>query len=445
MDSPRLLVVPESAALVAVGVSHRTAPVAFRERLALLGPAAAELLAEAVEHPAVSEAVTLATCNRTELYVTAADPALGERAALALLARRAGVSPAVLRRHGYVLRGAEVAGHLFAVAAGLDSAVVGESQILGQVRRAHELALELGTAGTIAARLFADAVSAARRVRARTPVGCAGVSVSSVAVEIAREQFDDLGDRRVLVVGTGRSGELTAEALADRGAAVVVLANRCEERAKALADRYGIAIGLDQLAGELEHADAVITQTASPRHLITREQVAAAMARRDGRPLLIVDIAMPRDVDPAAGEVDGVTLVDLDELERRAASNLNARMAHVGPAAAIARDEAARFERWRSGLAARPTICDLRGQADAIVAGVLAENANRWGTLSVADQERIELVARTVAQRLLHAPTARLRRAAQEDADGALIDGARALFALDEQLGESAAVAESAG
>jgi glutamyl-tRNA reductase len=444
MDSPRLQVVPAtSAALVAVGVSHRTAPVAFRERLALLGPAAAELLAEAVEHPTVSEAVTLATCNRTELYIAAADPAHGERVALALLARRAGVPPAVLRRHGYVLRGAEVAGYLFTVAAGLDSAVVGESQILGQVRRAHELALELGAAGTLTGRLFADAVSTGRRVRARTPVARAAVSVSSVAVEIAREQFDDLGDRRILVVGTGKSGELTAKALADRGAAVVVLANRCAQRAQALADEYGIAIGLEQLSEELERADAVISATASPHHLITREQVAAAMARRDGRRLLIVDIALPRDVEPEAGEIDGVTLVDLDELQRRAARNLSARLAHVGPAQAIVRDEAARFERWRSGLAARPTISDLRGHADAIVAGVLRENANRWGVLSAADHERIELVARTVAQRLLHAPTARLRRAAQEDADGALIDGARALFALDETVAADAAAAES--
>ncbi|MEA2276800.1 MAG: glutamyl-tRNA reductase [Solirubrobacteraceae bacterium] len=429
-DCPRLQAVPASdATLVVVGVSHRTAPVAFRERLALLGAAADELLAEVTHHPAVTEAVTLATCNRTELYL-ASDPVEGERVALAALARRAGVTPAVLRRHGYVLRGAEVAGHLFAVASGLESAVVGEGQILGQVRRAHELALECGTAGTLTSRLFTDAVSAGRRVRAQTPIARAGVSVSSVAVEIARDHLGDLASRRVLVVGTGRSGELTAKALADRGVAVVVLANRCERRAEELAARYGVAIPLAELARELEQADVVITATASPHQLITRDDVAAAMAARDGRPLLIVDLALPRDVEPAVGELDGVTLADLDDVQRRSTVNLSARREHAGPAAAIAAAEAERFERWRAGLAAAPTIAALHGRAQDVVEGVLRENAGRWESASIADRRRIEALARAIAQRLLHEPTAQLRRAAQ-DADEDALRLARGLFALD--------------
>jgi glutamyl-tRNA reductase len=415
-------------ALIGLGLSHRTAPLAVRERLALAPEEAVALMAGLVATDAVDEAVALSTCNRTELYVAGPDAAAAERAAVAALAAHAGMSVAALALRLSARRGRGVAEHLFAVAAGLDSMVLGEAEILGQLRRAHELSREAGACGPLLDRLVRDALGAGRRARAGTGIARAGVSVSSAAVELAREALGSLADRRVTLVGAGKSGEVTARVLRGHGVRVLRVANRTPERAAELARRYGAEVAGD-LEAQLADADLVLTATACPHVLVDRAAVERAVARRDGRPLVIVDLAVPRDVDPAVRAVPGVTLLDLDDVQARVTRNRAARQADAGAAEAVVAAEVERFERWRAARAATPTVAALHGAAEAVVADVLDRNAPHWESLSDADRERVEQLAHAVARRLLHAPTLGVKQAAAEGDDGPE-RALRALFGL---------------
>jgi glutamyl-tRNA reductase len=286
--------------------------------------------------------------------------------------------------------------------------VLGEAEIQGQVRRALERARGAGTAGPVTGRLFGDALSSGGRVRSRTALGRGGASVSSVAVELARDAAGSLGGRRVLVVGAGQSGALSARALADEGTHVIV-ASRHRSRAADVTGDLGNAVSLAGVPAELERADVVFTATAASGRLISRETVAGAMAARDGRPLVIVDLGMPRDVDPAAGELPGVTLLDLDDVDRRLATNNGRRRLHSTEAAAIVAREEERFTAWLASYGTAPVVAQLHEHAEAIVAGVLRENDLRWEDLTDADRERVGIMARTIVRRLLHEPTRRLR------------------------------------
>jgi glutamyl-tRNA reductase len=417
-------------ALIGVGLSHRTAPLALRERVALPADEATALLRALRASGAVDEAVALSTCNRTELYVAGADAEAAEAAVLRALARRAAMSIGALRLHVAVLRGPEVADHLFAVAGGLESMVLGEAEILGQLRRAHELARAAGACGPLVDRLLRDALGAGRRARAGTGIARCGVSVSSAAVELAREALGSLADRRVLLVGAGKSSEVTAKVLRSHGVRVLSVASRGRERAAALAGPDGTAVGFEALDDVLLEADLVLTATASPHPVIDRPAVARATARRDGRPLVLVDLAVPRDVDPAVRGLPGVTLVDLDDVQSRVGRNRASREGDVDRARAILAGEAERFEAWRAAREAAPTVAALQGAAHAIVAELLHRNAPHWESLSEADRERIERLARAVARRLLDEPTRRIKQGAR-DGDDASERAAQALFGLD--------------
>src|SRR4051794_37530121 len=415
-------------ALLGVGLSHRTAPLALRERIALGADAAGALLRALIDSGAADEAVALSTCNRTEVYVVGAAAAL-EDAAVRALARHAGMSNEALRSHVAVLREHEVADHLFAVAGGLESMVLGEAEILGQLRRAHELSRAVGACGPIVDRLLRDALTAGRRTRSETGIARCGVSVSSAAVELARDALGSLADRRVLLVGAGKSSEVTAKVLRSHGVRVLSVANRGRERAAALAGPDGDAVPFDRLADQLAEADLVLAATACPQVVIGRGAVARAMTRRGGRPLVLVDLAVPRDVDPAVRGMPGVTLLDLDDVQRRAARNLRSREADLGRAREILAAEVERFERWRAGRAAAPTVAALQSAGNAIVAELLDRNAPHWESLSPADRDRVASLARAVARKLLDEPTRRIKQAALEgDATAEL--AARTLFAL---------------
>lgn len=422
--------------LVAISVSHLTAPLHVRERLALSADGATQVMGALVAAHGVEEAVALCTCHRTELYVATLDPAAARRAVLAALASTAGVTEADLLGHVHVMRGAQVSRHLFAVTAGLESMVLGEAEIQGQVRRSLERARAAGTAGPVTGRLFGDALSSGGRVRSRTALGRGGASVSSVAVELARDAAGSLGGRRVLVVGAGQSGALSARALADEGMEVVV-ASRHRSRAADVALALGSAVALAEVPAELERADVVFTATAAPGRVIERELLAAAMVARAGRPLVIVDLGMPRDVDPAAGDLPGVTLLDLDDVDRRLDANHGRRRLHSAEAAALVEQEERRFETWLAGYGAAPAVAMLHEHAEAIVAQILSENDTRWEDLTPADRQRVGVMARTIVRRLLHEPTRRLR-----SADGSAgADVALELFGLAPAVSEEAAPA----
>jgi glutamyl-tRNA reductase len=420
------------SAIFALGVSHRTAPLSLREQLALTEGRAAGVLNALTSEETVSEAAALSTCNRTELYLVVGDPVEAEAAALGVLAREAGIRPTELLGPLYSLRGSEAAAHLYRVTAGLDSMILGEAEIQGQVKRAYELALVEGATGPILNRLFRGALAAGKRARTETAVGEKGVSIPSVAVELAQRNLGDLSSRRVLLVGAGETSELSARALAARGAHAIFIANRRHNRAIGLAERFGgRAVRIDELPAQLAEADIVVSTTNSPHHLVERTELEWVMKQRDGRPLLLIDLAVPRDIDPACRELDGVSLYDVDEVQAIVERNASGREAEARRAAGILDSELVRFERWLASQEVMPTVTALRERADEIVSRVLAENETRWESLSAADRERVEMLARAIASRLLHEPTLRIKGAADRDDVYLQVAALRELFGLD--------------
>jgi glutamyl-tRNA reductase len=418
--------------LLALGVSHHTAPLALREKLALTEGKAAGVLSALVSEEPISEAVSLSTCNRTELYLVATDSVEAETAGLGVLAREAGIPPTELLGPLYSLRAADAAQHLYRVTAGLDSMILGEAEIQGQVKRAYELALVEGATGPILNRMFRGALTAGKRARTETAVGEKGVSIPSVAVELAQRNLGDLSARRVLLLGAGETSELTARALAARGSDAVFIANRGYNRAISLAERFGgKAVRIDELPTQLASADIVVSATNSPHHLIERSELELIMAQREDKPLLLIDLAVPRDIDPECREVEGVSLFDVDEVQAIVERNASGREAEARRAGSILDSELARFERWLGTQEVMPTVAALRERAEAIVSQVLAENTTRWESLSPTDRERIEQMARAIANRLLHEPTIRLKGLADRDDAYLQVSALRELFGLD--------------
>jgi glutamyl-tRNA reductase len=418
--------------LLALGVSHRTAPLSLREQLALTEGRAAGVLNALVSEEPISEAAALSTCNRTELYLVATDSVEAETAGLGVLAREAGIPPTGLLGPLYSLRGTEAARHLYRVTAGLDTMIVGEAEIQGQVKRAYELALVEGATGPILNRMFRGALAAGKRARTETAVGEKGVSIPSVAVELAQRNLGDLSARRVLLIGAGETSELTARALAARGSEAVFIANRGYKRAISLAERFGgNAVRIDELPLQLISADIVVSTTNSPHHLIERAELEVIMGQREGAPLLLIDLAVPRDIDPECRGVEGVSLYDVDEVQAIVERNASGREAEARRAGAILDSELSRFEHWLGAQEVMPTVAALRERADAIVSQVLAENTTRWESLSPTDRERVETLARAIANRLLHEPTVRLKGAADREDAYLQVSALRELFGLD--------------
>jgi glutamyl-tRNA reductase len=417
--------------LLGLGVSHKTAPLELRERVALTEGKAAGVLRELVSSDEIVEAATISTCNRTELYLVSVDPVAAESLALTVLAREAEIRPTELVGHLYSLRGPDAAEQLFRVTAGLDSMILGEAEVQGQVKRAYELALVEGATGAVLNRLFRGALAAGKRARSETGISERAMSIPSVAVELAQHTLGDLTERRVLVVGAGETAELTARALASRGVEAVFIANRRYDRAIGLAERFGgRAVRFEDLPDQMIAADIVVASTSSPHHVIEQDALLEVMSAREGRPLLLIDLAVPRDIQPGCREVPGVALHDMDDLQRLVERNASGREAEARRAEVVLRAELARFQRWLATQDVTPTIAALRERGDDVVERVLAENENRWEGMTDADRERVRSLARAIAGRLLHEPTLRLKRAGDDDVY-AKVAALRELFGLD--------------
>jgi glutamyl-tRNA reductase len=396
--------------LLALGISHKTAPVALRELLAFGEQEAGEFAREATATPEVREAVVISTCNRTEVYLVVGDPVRAEADVLGALARRAGIRPTELAESMYSPRNCDAARQLYRVTAGLDSMILGEAEIQGQVRRAHDVASGNDATGPFSNRLFAAALTTGKRVRSETAIGEGGMSIPSVAVDLARSVLGELDERHVVILGAGEMSELTARALAQGGAGTVFVANRHADRALGLAQRFGgRVVGLDKLPEELARADIVLSSTSSPHPIVGRAELELVMRERGGRSLLLIDMAVPRDIDPACAELDGVSLYDIDDLQAVVARNLSTRADEAARAEEIVEEEIHRFARWLGQLDALPTVSALREHGNALVEQVLAENDGRWESASQRDIARVEAIARAVMSRLLHEPTIRLR------------------------------------
>ncbi len=418
--------------LLAVGISHKTAPVALRERVAVLDGRMPDFLEELTEDGEVREAAAISTCNRTEIYLVAGDQVAAETAVLARLARKAGIRPTELAGHLYSLRNCDAARHLYRVTAGLDSMVLGEAEIQGQVKRAYDTALAADATGPMLNRLFSAALATGKRVRTETAISASRVNISTVAVQLAREALGALAGQRVVVLGAGEMSELTARALADEGADLVFVASRRRERAEALARRHGgTVVGFDAFPDELVRAEMMVAATASPHPIVEHDPLGHVMAQRGHRPLLIVDIAVPRDVDALCADVPGVTLRDIDDLQAVVARNRGIRRAEALQAEGIVEEEIERFAGWLGTLEVIPTIAALRQHGEAIVDGVLAENEGRWESLTDADRARVEAVGKAIMSRLLHDPTLRMKEAADEKAH-ARLQTVRELFGLED-------------
>jgi glutamyl-tRNA reductase len=392
------------------GVSHHRAPVEIRERVALSLEEAAELAQQVAG--ADGEAVCLSTCNRTEVYLAAPDDRidLGEA-----------VQPYVYR-----LADEAAAVHLFRVAAGLDSMVPGEGEILGQVRSAYEA----GATGPLLDRLFRQALHVGKKVRTQTAIAEAPASVSSAAAALAQQVFGELDGREILVVGAGKVSEQAARSLLARGARIAWVANRSVDRAAELAERFGgAALPLDRIEDELVHADVVVSSTSSPGFVVTRSQVGRAMRARKGRPLFLIDLAVPRDLEPSIHEIDGCYLYDIDDLQAVVAETLGARRSEAERAEALVLEEADAFQAWQASLDVVPAIASLRARAEEIRAGEL-EKAR--GRLSERELKAVESITSSILNKLLHLPTVRMKEAAAASDGLVYAEAVRHLFGLGE-------------
>jgi glutamyl-tRNA reductase len=423
--------------LLLLGMNHRTAPLWLRERYAAQD--VAPLLAKLVDRDVVGEGVLLSTCNRVEVMVCAPRLEVARLRVRSFFERELGggapppEAGAALADALYEFVGPEAVRHVFRVAASIDSMVVGEPQILGQVKDAYRAALEGGACGSILTRLYQHAFGAAKRVRSETRIAERPVSVARVAAELAAEIFESMDDKAALLIGAGEMIELALETMREAGLAKVRIANRTRARAEALASRFeASAHDLDEVPELLARSDVVLTSIGGSAPVLARAHAEAALRGRGHRPLFVVDLGVPRNVDPRVDELDGVYLYDVDDLGRVAEANAEERRRERVRAEAIVLEEAQRFDGWLAALAAVPTIRDLRSRAEAIRSREVERALARLGAAE-SPREVLEQLTRGLVNKLLHAPIARLR--AQEDREQGLatLEAARALFALDER------------
>jgi len=428
---------------VVVGLSHRTAPVEVREHLAVAPDRLEQELREIATKGRLDEALLISTCNRVELYATSANPIEASQIAKDALALR--LPKTVADDVLYQQRGVDVVRHVFRVASSLDSLVVGEPQILGQVKEAFDAAKGAGTMGTLLGRCFTQAFATAKRVRNETGIAEGTVSVSSIACELAKKIFGNLEGRRTLLIGAGEMGESAARSLLQTGTNLHVI-NRSEERARTLAESCGgRAVPYERLSMELADADVVIASTASPKFILTPELMKSVVRTRRHRPLFIIDIAVPRDVDPRVGSMDNVFVYDVDDLQQVAEENLAVRAREAAQAEQIVEEELEAFLSWRRSLELAPTIVALRKRFGQIADEELQRALSRLEGVNQSDRAVLEAMGRSMVNKLLHQPMTQLKAGAGEPDGPQLIDAVRRLFAISEEQPAEKAPSTEAG
>jgi glutamyl-tRNA reductase len=422
--------------LVVVGLNHRTVPVEILERMAVPAAELPKALHSLVQSENLAEVVVLSTCNRTEIYArsTRFHPAVQD--VLDFLTSLSSSDPIDFAEHVYTYHDEATVAHLFGVAAGVDSMIIGEGEILGQVREAWLIAEHEGTTGQMLSRVFRQAVKVGKRSRTETAIGRNAVSISSAAVAVAAERLGTLAGRTVLVLGAGDVGEGMAIALAGAGVGDVVVANRTPARAIALAKRVGgRSIGLEAVPAALEVADVLLASTAATDVLLARDEIEAVMRRRDGRALLVVDVAVPRDIDPGVGEIFGVTLLDIDDLRGFAEQSLAQRRQEVVNVRRVITDELERYRLERSVREIAPLITALRVRGEDVRLGELERFRSRLGALDPETREAIEALSKGIVNKLLHDPTVVVKDAAGTARGELYADALAALFELPDDIG----------
>ena len=413
--------------LVLLGVNHKTAPIELRERLAIAPSDLAEATRSLLETPGTREALILSTCNRVEFVIcqeAAASPLLE------FIHSYFDIDPALIQPHLYEYRDEEVVRHLFRVAASLDSMVVGEPQILGQVKESYFAARSVGAVRTHLERLLQRAFAVAKRIRNETEIGASPVSVASVAVELAQKIFGSLEQKTILLVGAGKMSELAARHLVERGAGTVLVANRTFEQAERLARQFGgRAIAFEDLYETADQADIVITSTGSPKAIFRKEHAQRFLHRRRFRPMFFVDIAVPRDVDPAVNRLDGIFLYDIDDLQSVALSHLEGRSQEAELAEEMIAAEVERYQKRMYALNVVPEIVQLQKVVEEIRQTELRRLESRLQVLSAEQQTAVDTLTRSLANKFLHHPLMAIKHAAREG-DVAALEAIRAAFGL---------------
>ncbi len=424
--------------LIVAGLSHKTAPVEMRERVAFPETELDEVLERLLLKPHLNEAVILSTCNRCEVYAVCDDIESGKEDIVSFVCRDRNVGRDELEAHLYFHHSEAVVHHLFRVSASLDSMMVGEAQILGQVKEAYNQAFEADAVSSVFNRMFRAALAAGKAVHTETEIGESAVSISYAAVELAKRIFEDLSGRTVMVVGAGEMSELTVKHLVSNGVTSVIVTNRTHERAVELADSLGgRAIRCNAIVQALEQADIIISSTGSPHFISRREDVAAAMRKRRHRPIFFIDIAVPRDIDPNVNKVENAFLYDIDELKDVVDANVGERMREAKRGEVIVDREVAAFLAWLSGLEAVPTIAALKERGEQIRAEETAKALGKLGELDDKQKNIVNALGNVIVNRLLHEPIVRAKESSQTKDGYVHVESLRHLFGLEGSAGEA--------
>jgi len=438
--------------LALVGLSHKTAPVDIREKVTFPAEVLPDALAQLSAEEGILESLIVSTCNRTEFYAVTTDEADGPALLTRFMANYHELTPEAIASYLYIQIGEGVVRHLFRVAASLDSMVLGEAQILGQLKDAYDAAFEAGTTSRIFNEMFRHSFTAGKRVRSETAIGSAPVSISYAAVELAKQVFESLEGRKALVLGAGKMSELTATHLAANGIAHLLVANRTQARAETLAAQFevGQAIPFEDRYEHLREVDIVVSATSAEDYVLTHDALEPYATRRR-EPLFLIDIAVPRDIDPACADFRQVYTYDVDALNGIVDANLEQRQREAVAAEAIVAQEMENFETWLESMEVVPTIAEMREQAEVIRAEELKRAYKRLSDLSDADRKVIEKMTESITNKMLHEPTSQLRKAGGGRRGVAVLETTRYLYGLDQEgvaagaEGEGAAAGQDTG
>ncbi len=421
--------------LVIIGLNHKTAPIDIREKLAFPEKEIEKALTEAHSLPSVKETMILSTCNRVEIYAISQEVETSIQQLKDFLSRYHHLTLNLLEKYLYVYTGEQAVKHIFRVASSLDSMVLGEPQILGQIKAAYTLSAETKTSGFILHRLLHRAFSVAKRVRTETQIGDNAVSVSSVAVELAEKIFGNLDQRTVLLIGAGEMSELAARHLLSAGVQKIWVTNRSFDRALSLASEFhGEAIPFEDLYRGLKKVDIVISATDSPHYLIEKERMVKVMKERKQKPLFFIDIADPRDIAPEVGDLENIYLYNLDDLQKVANENRKGREQEAQKAEVIVEEEVAKFVRWYKSLEITPTIIALKKKCEEIRKKELEKLLSLYPHLSEKERRSLEAMTSAIVNKILHDPFVRLKQKDEEALSDIYVDALRTLFQLPETV-----------
>ena len=417
--------------IVIVGLSHKTAPVEIREKLAFAPTAMERPLRQMLELATITEGLIVSTCNRVELCAITKEPDAAIAELRRFLAEYHEISPEEINENLFDYQGEEAIRHLFRVSSSLDSMVLGEPQILGQIKTAYGYAAEFKTAGLILNRFLHKAFSVAKRVRTETAIASNAVSVSFAAVELARKIFDRLDNKGVMIIGAGEMCELAARHFVSNGISKVLVTNRTFERAEKLAAEFnGKAVPFDSFVDHLSEVDIVMTSTGAPNFILGKRQMEEVLKRRKNRPMFLIDIAVPRDIDPKVNDISNTYLYDVDDLQGVVQANLKERQKEAGKAEAIVEQEIGQFHQWLGNLEVKPTVIALRRKFEEIRQQELEKTLGNLKDLTGKQRKSIEAMAGAIINKILHKPTAVLKNSQNDTSGEDYVDAVRTLFDL---------------